>query len=369
MSTLEHVSTTASAATASAAVPAASIAPAPIPRIACTACDAAQAAAARRAPLWATGLAAAVAWAALGAVTRLWPNRVVGFSDWAYTDTFGTAAWIIAALLLALAALGPRVSALRALLARVHPAGPWLVALPLGLAAWEIATAKTGWLPTPFFAPPQALIEVYADDWARLAGSAGNTLKLLGLGFAYGVAAGFAVGVSIGWSRRIGYWVHPVLRVLGPVPATALLPLTFYFFPSSYSAAAFLIALSTGFPVAVLTWSGVASVDKQYYDVARTLGANARFLVLRVAIPAALPHVFVGIFMGLSASFTVLVVAEMMGVKSGLGWYLSWAQGWASYVNMYAALLVMALLFSGLIALLFAVRDRTLAWQKGTVKW
>jgi hypothetical protein len=122
---------------------------------------------------------------------------------------------------------------------------------------------ETAWLPTPFFAPPQALIEVYLDDWPRLAGSAANTLKLLSLGFAYGVAVGFAVGVSIGWSRRIGYWVHPVLRVLGPVPATALLPLTFYFFPTSYSAAAFLIALATGFPVAVLTWSGVASVNKQ----------------------------------------------------------------------------------------------------------
>ncbi|KVE65681.1 ABC transporter permease [Burkholderia vietnamiensis] len=362
MSTLEPASAARRASIAGAPAAAASAA-------GCTACDATLAAEARRARSWPTGIAAALAWSALGALTRLWPNRVAGFSDWAYTDAFGAAAWAIAALLLLAATLGQRVPATRAQLARVRPAGPWLVALPLVLAAWEVATAKTAWLPTPFFAPPQALIEVYVDDWPRLAGSAANTLKLLSLGFAYGVAVGFAVGVSIGWSRRIGYWVHPVLRVLGPVPATALLPLTFYFFPTSYSAAAFLIALATGFPVAVLTWSGVASVNRQYYDVARTLGANARFLVLRVAIPAALPHVFVGIFMGLSASFTVLVVAEMMGVKSGLGWYLSWAQGWASYVNMYAALIVMALLFSGLIALLFAVRDRVLAWQKGTVKW
>ncbi|KVS35065.1 ABC transporter permease [Burkholderia cepacia] len=368
MSTIEHASTAHTAPSPAGGAPA-SAASAASARVACTACEATLAAEARRARTWPTGIAAALAWAALGAVTQLWPNRIVGFSDWAYTDTFGTAAWTIAALLLAAATLGHLVAATRTRLARVRPAGPWLVALPLVLAAWEIVTAKTGWLPTPFFAPPQALIEVYVDDWPRLLSSAGNTLKLLALGFAYGVAVGFAVGVSIGWSRRIGYWVHPVLRVLGPVPATALLPLTFYFFPSSYSAAAFLIALATGFPVAVLTWSGVASVNKQYYDVARTLGANARFLVLRVAIPAALPHVFVGIFMGLSASFTVLVVAEMMGVKSGLGWYLSWAQGWASYVNMYAALIVMALLFSGLIALLFAVRDRVLAWQKGTVKW
>ncbi|MDN7861998.1 ABC transporter permease subunit [Burkholderia multivorans] len=363
------MSTIESASTARTAPASAGGAGAAVSRVACSACDAASAADARRTRVWPAGIAAALAWTLLAAVTQLWPNRVVGFTDWAYTDTFATAAGAFAVLLFVAATLGPLVPAVRAPLARVRGAGPWLVALPLLLAAWEIATAKTGWLPTPFFAPPQALIEVYVDDWPRLAGSAVNTLKLLALGFAYGVAVGFAVGVSIGWSRRIGYWMHPVLRVLGPVPATALLPLTFYFFPTSYSAAAFLIALATGFPVAVLTWSGVASVNRQYYDVARTFGASARFLVLRVAIPAALPHVFVGIFMGLSASFTVLVVAEMMGVKSGLGWYLSWAQGWASYVNMYAALIVMALLFSGLIALLFALRDRVLAWQKGTVQW
>jgi NitT/TauT family transport system permease protein len=63
----------------------------------------------------------------------------------------------------------------------------------------------------------------------------------------------------------------------------------------------------------VLTWSGVASVNNAYYDVARTLGAKPSFLIFKVAIPAALPHVFVGLFMGLGSSFAVLVVAEMIG--------------------------------------------------------
>jgi NitT/TauT family transport system permease protein len=300
---------------------------------------------------------------------RLWPNRAAGFNEWAYTVELGIAALGMAFVLAAISLFGGSVAPRRKWLASLHAAGPWLVALPLVLSAWEILTAKTAILPTPFFAPPQALIEVYADDWPRLADSVWNTLKLLGLGVAYGAVAGFLIGVSIGWSRRIGYWVHPVLRVLGPVPSTALLPLSFFFFPSSYSAAVFLIALATAFPVAVLTWSGVAGVNKSYYDVARTMGGSGWFLILRVAIPAALPQVFVGLFMGLGASFSVLVTAEMMGVKSGLGWYLTWAQGWASYVNMYAALILMALLFSGVITLLFAVRDRVLSWQKGTVKW
>ena len=110
-------------------------------------------------------------------------------------------------------------------------------------------------------------------------------------------------------------------------------------------------------------------MNAAYYDIARTLGARPSFLILRVAIPAALPSVFVGLFMGLGVSFSVLIVAEMMGVKAGLGWYLQWAQGWAAYSNMYAALLVMALMCSGLITLLFRFRDRLLAWQKGLLTW
>jgi NitT/TauT family transport system permease protein len=114
------------------------------------------------------------------------------------------------------------------------------------------------------------------------------------------------------------------------------LPLALFVFRSSFSASIFLIAVATGFPVTVLTWSGVAGVSST---------------------------------MGHGNSFAVLVVAEMLGVKAGLGWYLQWAQGWAAYANMCAALLIMAFLCSGLITLLFRLRDRLLAWQRGPVRW
>jgi NitT/TauT family transport system permease protein len=241
--------------------------------------------------------------------------------------------------------------------------------LAIWLTAWEIVTAKLDLLPLPFFPSPQAFVEVYTDDWRRLGESLLASLLLLFRGFAIGAAVGFVAGVALGWSKRAGYWIHPLMRLVGPLPATAWLPLAFFIFPTSAAASTFLIALATAFPLTVLTWSGVAGVQSAYYDVARTLGAKSRFLVLRVAIPAALPHVFVGLFMGLGSSFAVLVVAEMLGVKSGLGWYLQWAQGWAAYANMYGALLVMALMCSALITLLFRVRDRLLAWQKGLVQW
>jgi NitT/TauT family transport system permease protein len=254
-------------------------------------------------------------------------------------------------------------------LPRLTRLGPWAVALALLLACWEMATAKIDLLPRPFFATPQSLLEVYIDDWRRLAECTMHSLALLVTGYAVGALLGFLSGVAIGWWKIVGYWMHPLLRFVGPLPATAWLPLAFFLFPSSWSAAVFLIALATGFPVTVLTWSGVTNVNTGYYDVARTLGAGPIFLILKVAIPAALPSVFVGLFMGLSASFAVLVVAEMMGVKAGLGWYLSWAQGWAAYPNMYAALILMAVMCSSVISLLFWLRGWLLTWQKGSLRW
>jgi NitT/TauT family transport system permease protein len=254
-------------------------------------------------------------------------------------------------------------------LSRLSRIGPWAIALALLLACWELITAKLDLLPRPFFVSPQSMIQVYIDDWQRLANCTLHSLALLVTGYLYGAVFGFLCGVAIGWWQSASYWMHPVLRFVGPVPATAWLPMAFIVFPSSWSASVFLIALATGFPVTVLTWSGIASVNAAYYDVARTLGARPTFLILRVAIPAALPSVFVGLFMGLGASFAVLVVAEMMGVKAGLGWYITWAQGWAAYSNMYAALFLIALMCSSLMTLLFRLRDHLLGWQKGLLRW
>ena len=316
------------------------------------------------AAFWPSGWAAGLAWLGAAALILLWPDA----DDLGRTAALG---WLAATLggLALLLAIATSLPGLAARLAPLRAAGPWLVVLALALAAWELVTAKLDLLPRPFFVAPQSVLEVFTDDYARLGDSVGHSLLLVLPGYALGAAIGFLFGVAMGWSRLVGYWAHPVVRLIGPLPATAWLPVAFFAFSSSRGASTFLIALASFFPVTVLTWSGVASVSKSYYDVARTMGASPWFLVRKVAVPAAMPSVFVGLFMGLGASFSVLVVAEMMGVKAGLGWYMQWAQGWAAYANMYAALLVMALMCSSAVTLLFRLRDRLLSWQKGLVRW
>jgi NitT/TauT family transport system permease protein len=309
---------------------------------------------------WTAGFYAAPAWGVAAVVTVAWPDVV----PWGSRELFAEIVGVGALLLLGFALAAPRAGRLREWLDHY---GPWLIAIGVWLALWEITTAKTGLLPKPFFSPPNGLLNVYVTESARLGWCILYTLRLWSLGFAAGVIVGYAGGVALGWSKRFAYWGMPALKLIGPVPATAWIPCTFYFFPTTFDASVFIVALATGIPVAILTASGVGSVDPAYYDVGRNLGAKPWWLVTRIAIPAALPHTFVGLFMGLYYSFAVLVVAEMLGAKYGLGWYIQFQTAYSGYANVYATLVIMAVMCAGIVKLLFVVRDRLLGWQKGFI--
>ena len=246
---------------------------------------------------------------------------------------------------------------------------PIAAAAVLSLAGWELVTSGFHWLPMPYFPGPAGVLMSLVSDRALLFDSTWHSLLLLLSGYVLGAIIALVTGVCIGWSARAHYWGMPLLKFVGPIPATAWIPLAIVLSPSALFSAIALIALAVWFPVTMLTASGISNTRASYLDVARTLGAGQRYLILHVAIPAAMPSIFIGLFMGLGASFLTLVVAETVGVKSGLGWYVSWAQGWAEYGKVYAALLIMAAFFSTIMTLLFKLRDRTLGWQKGIIKW
>jgi NitT/TauT family transport system permease protein len=246
---------------------------------------------------------------------------------------------------------------------------PILAAVLLLLTLWEIITTGLRWLPLPYFPSPARVLQSLVNDRRLLFDSTWHSLVLLLGGYALGVLVALITGICIGWFSHARYWGMPVLKIVGPIPATAWIPLAMVVSPSAIFSAAGVIALAVWFPVTMLTASGISNTRASYLDVARTLGAGRAYLIFRVAIPAAMPSIFIGLFMGLGASFLTLVVAETVGVKSGLGWYVSWAQGWAEYGKVYAALVIMAAFFSTIMTVLFKVRDRVLVWQKGVIKW
>ncbi len=243
-----------------------------------------------------------------------------------------------------------------------------MIVLGVALIPWEVAE-RLAWIKPPFFPSASKIIGVYIEDSGTLLLSVAYSLRLLVVGYVIGSIAGVAFGLALGWSKHVSNWSMFWIRLIGPIPATAWIPLAIVIFPSSFTAGIFLIAFASWFPVMMLTWSGVAGVPKALLEAAQTLGADDRRLLRHVVIPAALPNVFVGLFMSLGTAFAILIVAEMLGVKAGLGWYITWSQGWSEYHKVYAAMLVLGALFIVVVSGIFKVRDRLLGWQKGILRW
>jgi NitT/TauT family transport system permease protein len=295
-------------------------------------------------------------------VHNLLPNRQSPLPTRLYPNLLGI-------LLLASVLLAAAQWASRQIRPWVRYNAPLFAGAIFVLCLWDSLTLKLAWMPLPYFPGPDMVLQGLVDDRTLLWESTYQSLRLLLTGYSLGVFAGLISGVLVGWFRGIRYWGMPVLKTVGPIPATAYLPLAMILFANPFLSGSALIAVAVWFPVTMLTVSGIANVPVSYLDVARTLGARPGYLIFRVAIPSAMPNIFIGLFMGLGASFLALMAAETVGVKSGLGVYLNLQKGYAEYAKVYADLIIMAVFFSGIMTLLFKVRDRVLGWQKGVIRW
>ena len=61
-------------------------------------------------------------------------------------------------------------------------------------------------------------------------------------------------------------------------------------------------------------------------------------------------------------------MAEMMGQPGGLGYYINASKVWSAYYKVFAAIIVMALMFSIITTLLEKIQNYILRWQKGVLK-
>jgi len=237
------------------------------------------------------------------------------------------------------------------------------------LGLYDIITQKVNLIPSLYFPAPERILGVFVEDWLFILRCLVYSLRLLLGGFFLGALLGVFTGTLIGWSQRLNYWIMPFIKIVGPIPSTAWIPIALVIFLQPTSASLFLIALGVWFPTTVLTSSGIMNVRKSYFEVASTLGAGTLRNILTIALPGAAPNIFAGLFNGTSACFLTLMAAEMIGCKFGIGWYINWQRETLAYSNVYAAFIVIAVTFSFLIGLQFKIRNRVLSWQKGTIRW
>lgn len=251
------------------------------------------------------------------------------------------------------------------------------IALPIAiLIAWEVVTAAQ-WVPSASLPSPLAVATAWGD-WIfgprqALAWYSGTwglyvlmSLERVMAGFAIAAAGGISLGVLIGWYAAVEDLFDGTINFLRAVPMTAWVPFAVFLFGIHESAAIFLIAFGSFFPIVVNVAAGARQTPRILIRAARMLGTPPQKLLLRVVLPAALPSIFTGLRVGLGLAWVLVIVAEMLAVQGGLG-YALWSAYQFSRLDLILAAIVsvggLGLASDRLISLL---AGRILRWQTGS---
>ncbi|MFF3402625.1 ABC transporter permease [Streptomyces sp. NPDC002659] len=150
-----------------------------------------------------------------------------------------------------------------------------------------------------------------------------DSLTRIVTGFALAAVAGVAVGTAIARSRLVADLLGPVLEVLRPIPAIALVPVAILLFPSNEQGIVFITFTAAFFPVMVSTRHAVRALTPVWEEAVLTMGGGRWRVLGSVVLPGALPGILGGLSVGIGVSWICVISAEMISGEYGVG-YRTW---------------------------------------------
>ena len=164
----------------------------------------------------------------------------------------------------------------------------------------------------------------------------------------FGLAALFAIpmGFVIGMSPLAYRAMDPFIQVLKPISPLAWMPIALYTIKDSTISGIFVIFICSIWPMLTNTAFGVASVRREWLNVARTLELNPMRKAIEVILPAAAPTILTGMRISMGIAWLVIVAAEMLVGGTGIGYFV-----WNEWNNLSLANVIFAILCIGLVGL------------------
>lgn len=238
---------------------------------------------------------------------------------------------------------------------------PLITALGL-LAAWEALVWLTG-VPPYILPPPSRVGVVLVDRFALLAGEAAWTAAEMVLGLALGLVTGAGLAVvfaaSAGWRR----WALPLVIVSQAIPVIAIAPLLVLWLGYGMASKVAMAALVIFFPVVSSLYDGLRRTDAGWIELARTMGAPPRAILLQIRLPAALPAFASGARIAAAVAPIGAVIGEWVGASAGLGFLMTQSLARGQTPLAFAALFVLCLLGLALYYATDRAARRLVPWQ------
>jgi ABC-type nitrate/sulfonate/bicarbonate transport system permease component len=156
--------------------------------------------------------------------------------------------------------------------------------------------------------------------------------------------------------------LEPLVEVLRPLPKAALLPPLILFLGLGDAMKMTIIGLGVFFPVLINTVQGVRGVDPVLVDTGRTLRCGRLALLAKVVLPASMPLILAGMRVALGLGLILVVIAEMLAGTGGLGYVVIDMQRSFRVQEMYAWIVILAVLGYALNAVFVTLERRVIHW-------
>ncbi|MGW1001967.1 ABC transporter permease [Streptomyces sp. NPDC002520] len=199
--------------------------------------------------------------------------------------------------------------------------------LAVALGLWQLLTTLDVdlWVRFSQFPTVTDVARTFADRvsgpdyWTDLT----DSLTRIVTGFLLAAVLGVGTGVLVARSRLAEDLLGPVLEVVRPVPAIAMVPVAILLFPSNEQGIVFITFTAAFFPVLVSTRHAVRALTPVWEEAVRTMGGGRWRILRSVVLPGALPGIFGGLSVGIGVSWICVISAEMISGQYGVG-YRTW---------------------------------------------
>ena len=212
---------------------------------------------------------------------------------------------------------------------------------------------------------------VFAENWAQslwiflsamvLTLWAGRSLARVLAGFFLAAAVAIPLGFVIGMSPVMRGALDPFIQVMKPISPLAWMPLALYTIKDSSLSAIFVIFICSLWPMLINTAHGVASVKREWLNVALTLEVSPLRKAFQVILPAAAPTILTGMRISMGIAWLVIVAAEMLVGGTGIGYFV-----WNEWNNLSLNNVIFAILSIGVVGM---VLDLMFGWVSRLVAY
>ncbi len=156
-----------------------------------------------------------------------------------------------------------------------------------------------------------------------------------------------------------------MIELLRPMPSVAIIPVAILLLGIGDGMIVSVTVYASLWPILINTIDGVRNIDPTLIDTGRTFGLSRWRILWQIILPGASPYIVTGLRIGLSIALILVTTAEMIAGSNGLGFFILDEERAMNSANMYAGIVVVALLGYALNRLFLMIESRAMKWRHG----